>query len=321
MPYAPSVYVVVFIYACRLGNGCSAEEIAKKLNLNINDVNAALMYWQDRSVLYVEASKMYFDEAVPEKFSLCKEKEKSKKVLCENPPSYQPEELAMYADKNEEVKSLFVMAQNKLCRMLTHSDMSAVFMIYHWMGLPMDVIELLLDFCVERGHRNTRYIEKVALDWCENGIYSAEEAQKRIYSYNTVYRKILKAMGQSMREPVAREIKYMKKWHEEYEMPLGLIELACSKTVMNLGKASFGYADKIIEAWKKSGFKTVEEVEISEKAFVENKKQQEKEENATVQRKNNRFINYDQRTYDYAQLEKLERERLRAEVKNNAGQN
>lgn len=323
MPYAPAVYTVIYLCALSMGSQSEAAEVARKLNMAVNDVAAAAMYWQDRRLLRFEDNKFIFncenttmhtsqrhvniEKAAPEK----------KFVLSSQPPKYEPEELAQYADKNADVKRLFEMAQSKLGRMLTHSDLSSVFSIYHWMGLKMEVIELLFDFCVKRGHRNMRYIERVAVDWCESGINSEEAAKDRIRAYSTVYRGIMKAMGQSVREPVSGEIKYMKKWLEEYKLPEELINLACAKTVMSTGKASFGYADKILQSWHKAGFKTTAEVEQSEKAFSESKKQASQSaqpKNASSAPKQNRFINYSQRKYDYAEIERLEREKLKSEV-------
>ena len=45
MPYAPSVYTVIYICALNMGNGTLAENVAKKLNMSVNDVSAAAMYW------------------------------------------------------------------------------------------------------------------------------------------------------------------------------------------------------------------------------------------------------------------------------------
>ncbi|MCJ7854749.1 DnaD domain protein [Lachnospiraceae bacterium NSJ-143] len=325
MPKAPALFTAVYLYALGTGENAGVGDIAEGLNMQERDVSAALLYWQDRHIVKLINGRVSFavdnDKAEPEDVKTpaavarIKETPLRRPVVNDEQPHYQPEELSMYADKNADVRGLFEMAQNKLGRMLTHNDLSSVFSLYHWLGLKMEVIELLLDFCVERGHRNMRYIERVAVDWCESGITDEEKARERIYAYNTVYRNIMRAMGQSGREPVSGEVRYMRRWVTEYNMDEELIRLACAKTVMNTGKASFGYADKIIEAWHKAGFKNTRDVEESERAFAESRKSApaaQKPESAR-QPKAGKFVNYSQRNYDYSEIKRLEMERLKSE--------
>ncbi len=321
MPNAPAVYTVIYIYALSLENQCDIKTVSAALNISQSDVRAAFMYWQDRGLgeLNEESFKTVnnFQNSDVLIQSSCKNiKTRKRYIVNDMQPHYAPEELDMYADKNADVKALFEMAQSKLKRLMTYSDLSSVFSLYHWLGLKMEVIGLLLDFCVERGHRNMRYIERVAIDWCESGINTIEAAKDRINAYNGDYRQIMKAMGQSSREPVESEIEYIKKWTDDYKMPLDIIELACSRTVMAIGKPSFNYADKILLSWHKSGAKTLSDVEKIDKIFAESKKQTQTIPDMPKQSTNragNKFTNYSQREYDYDEIEKLEIQRLKSE--------
>ena len=67
---------------------------------------------------------------------------------------------------------------------------------------------------------------------------------------------------------VAAEEAYMKKWLQEYKLPLDVVKLACERTVMQTGKASFAYADRILENWKKAGVSAVADVQAQDAAFV-----------------------------------------------------
>ena len=120
-------------------------------------------------------------------------------------PNYEPKELQMYAEKNEEVRRLFAMAQTYLGRMLTHHDLSMIFSLYHWLGLSIEVIEILLRHCVSLGHRNASYIEKVALDWVESGITTVQAAKERVAFLSGDFRQILAAFGQGARMPVKKQ--------------------------------------------------------------------------------------------------------------------
>lgn len=56
----------------------------------------------------------------------------------------------------------------------------------------------------------------------------------------------------------------MKKWLQEYKLPLDVVKLACERTVMQTGKASFAYADRILENWKKAGVSSVADVQAQD---------------------------------------------------------
>ena len=174
----------------------------------------------------------------------------------------------------------------------------------------MDVIELLLSYCTANGHCGMRYIEKVALSWAEEGITTEEKAVEYIELRKTGFRTIMKAFGQN-RLPVATEENYMKTWLQEYKLPMDVVKMACERTVMQTGKAAFAYTEKILKSWKDAGVKSVSDVEELDKAFAAKKAQNTPTEQPAGQaapKKQNRFINYTQSEWDFAELERLERE-------------
>ena len=82
-------------------------------------------------------------------------------------------------------------------------------------------------------------------------------------------------------------------------------------TSARTGKASFAYADKILASWKAAGAKSLADVEGLDKAYAAKKAQNTPTEQPAAQttpKKQNRFINYTQSEWDFAELERLERE-------------
>lgn len=291
LPQAPPFYVSVYLMTLAVGQ--DAKRVAEKLKATETDVLYAWGYWKGKGYLQEAEQKQ---EAHPA-------------LVSSQRPDYSPRELALYI-KNEKVKKLFDSAQKKLGKMLSQQDMSLLFSFYDWLGLPMEVIELLLSYCAANGHTGMRYIEKVALGWAEEGVNTVEKAAEYIEMRKTGYRTILQAFGQN-RMPVAAEEAYMKKWLQAYRLPLEVIQLACERTVMQTGKASFAYADRILENWKKAGVASAADVKAQDAAFAAKKAQQtqaaEKPQYAQKP-KQNRFINYTQSEWDFAELERLERE-------------
>ena len=255
LPQAPPLYVSVYLMTLAVGQ--DAKKVAERLKATETDVLYAWGYWKGKGYLQEE-----------------KKQETERPALVSSVrPDYSPRELALYI-KIDKVRKLFDSAQKKLGKMLSQQDMSLLFSFYDWLGLPMEVIELLLSYCTASGHTGMRYIEKVAIGW-------AEEA-------------------------------YMKKWLQEYKLPLDVVKLACERTVMQTGKASFAYADRILENWKKAGVSAVADVQAQDAAFAAKKAQNtpttQTAEKPQRAQKQNRFINYTQSEWDFAELERLERE-------------
>jgi DnaD/phage-associated family protein len=294
LPAAPPLYVSVYLMT--LATGGTAAEVAAKLGATETDVLYAWGYWK---------GKGYLQENEPKQ-----EKAEQPRLLSSERPDYTPAELAQVG-KHPDVMRMYQSAQQKLGKMLNHNDMSLLFSLHDWLGLPFDVIDLLLSYCASNGHTGMRYVEKVAIGWAEEGITTEDQAVEYIEMRRTGFRTILKAFGQN-RLPVATEETYMKKWLQEYKLPVDVVKLACERTVLQTGKASFAYADKILENWRNAGVKSAADVEELDKAFAAKKAQNAPVEKPAVQanpkQKQNRFINYTQSEWDFAELERLERE-------------
>ncbi|WP_458406677.1 DnaD domain protein [Anaerotignum sp.] len=295
LPAAPPLYVSVYLMT--LATGGTAAEVAKKLGATETDVLYAWGYWKGKGYLQDTAEK---------------QEKQQPKLISSTRPDYSPAELAVYMQKSESMKKLFQSAQQKLGKMLNHNDMSMLFSFHDWLGLPVEVIELLLSYCTDNGHTGMRYIEKVAVGWADAGIITEEKANEYIELRKNGFRTIMKAMGiGNGRRPIEAEEKYMEKWLQEYLLPMDVVKMACERTVMQTGKASFAYAEKILKSWKDAGVKSTADVEELDKAFAAKKAQNTQTEQPaqqTAPKKQNRFINYTQSEWDFAELERLERE-------------
>ena len=295
-----SDFITCYIYAQSIEKP-TIEGVSEGLEIQVSSVYEAALFWGKEELWEVDEGVISFPK-----------KENIKKfVTIEQRPQYDPMELSMYAEKNPDVKKLFSMTQKYLGRLLTHNDLSGIFSIYTWVGLSLPVIEKLLEYCAEKNHRNIRYIERVAIDWAENEITTPEAAEEKIRMYNMDFRRIMRAMGQGGRAPIQREEKYMTTWIKEYSIPVEVIEYACEKTVLNTGKAAFAYADKILSQWKENDVRSVEEARVVERKAVEEKKNKVSTSKKVAPKKSkSRFVNFEQRNYDFEEYERRELERI-----------
>ena len=180
-----------------------------------------------------------------------------------------------------------------------------IYYFYDILQFPTDLIEYLVEYCVCNGNKSMRYIEKVALAWAEKGVRTVAAAKDSSNSYHKDYFTILKAFGIRGRNPVNSEITYMSKWLNTYHFTTDIITEACNRTVQQVGNPSFPYADSILTNWHNKGIITLKEIKVLDEAHYKKKNSIQKPSQSTGNSsKNNKFNNFDQRSYDYTELEK-----------------
>ena len=108
-----------------------------------------------------------------------------------------------------------------------------------------DLIDYLLQYCVERGKKDFRYIEKVAIAWAEAGITTPAQAEGHISRYDKNVYSIMNALGKT-NTPARNE--------------LDVILEACGRTVLATDRHRFAYADSILAAWYKAGVRHVADI-------------------------------------------------------------
>ncbi len=125
--------------------------------------------------------------------------------------------------------------------------------------MSADLVEFLLEYCLDKGHPSVRYMEKVAQAWISRGITTVKEARDEVRSFGGDYTAIFRELGLT-RQPAPAEIKLMDKWLSEYSFSLDIIKEACRRTLMQTSQPSLSYADGILTSWNASGVKTADEI-------------------------------------------------------------
>ena len=211
--------------------------------------------------------------------------------------------------ENEDVAQLIYICEQYLGKTLTPTDTRKILFFYDELKMSVDLIDFLIQYCVGRGHKSMRYIETVAMAWSKEGITTVEMAKDSTSRYGRDYFTILKAMGITNRNPVDSEIVMMDTWLKDYGFSMDMIQEACSRTIMQTGQPSFQYAHKILTGWFKKGALTPEAVHALD---VQRQKRSQDNSRGRSQtpKSPNRFNNFQQRNYDFKELEKqlLERQ-------------
>ena len=81
--------------------------------------------------------------------------------------------------KDAEFAQLLFVVQKYMSKILSERDEQVFAYLYDGLKMPCDVLEYLVEYCVQTGHSSMRYIETVGLDWATAGIRDAEAAKRR----------------------------------------------------------------------------------------------------------------------------------------------
>ena len=93
----------------------------------------------------------------------------------------------------------------------------------------------------------------------------------------------------------------LDKWINIYNFPLDVIFKACDICFQRINKGDFRYIDGILNSWYKEGLKTLQDVTLKDN----NKKTYKKEnKNYSTPVKKDKFNDFEQRNYDFEELEK-----------------
>ena len=114
---------------------------------------------------------------------------------------------------------------------------------------------------------------------------------------------VLKALGINNHDPLPAEINYVKLWMQDYGFTIDIILEACNRTIMQIHKPSFEYADGILRSWKNAGVHHLTDVD---KLTAEHKNRAGSKPAPKADKPfTTRFHNFEQRSYDPKELEKL----------------
>ena len=229
-------------------------------------------------------------------------------------PSYTMQQIQEFNEQTKD-EQIFLVIEQYIGKPLSQNDMNTIIFFYERLGFSPSLIEYLVEYCVGNEHRSLRYMEKVAISWAQAGIDTVEKAKRHTEGYSRIYYDVLKAFGIHNRGPAAAEADYIKKWAETYGFSQSIILEACNRTMSKIHQPSFNYADKILGGWHEAKVHHIEDIQALDTQFEQKRQAATKN---TAQRKpatqtvggqttkpssSNRFHNFNQRTYNYSDLE------------------
>lgn len=261
--------VKLLLYMLRKnGEPFSLKDAAEAVGLSLEDAADAITFWCEAGILRQEgeelspinaiqetaASAPAFLQAVTEETQ--KKKLPSARLVSGKPTS---SEVVQRAKESKEFHGLLCATEAVFSKTLNSSEQGTLLWMNDYLGLPPDVIIMLMEYCLSLGKSNMGYIEKVAKDWAEREIDSHEKADdylKQLSEKNHRESLIRSAFRLPAGKLSANESKFIKTWFDEFGFDIGMIKLAYDKARDATGKVSFAYINSILTAWNKDGVDT-----------------------------------------------------------------
>ena len=273
------------------GEAFSPEALAQELALDQDAVLDALDYWQQEGLLASREGQL----------TPAAQPEASQAPAAPQAPAQAPglppkrrlvrpdtQHLAARMGESEEIRFLMQEAQATFGKTISPAMAATLLAMCDDYGLPVEVVVMLLHYAKDVGKTGTAYLDSVARDWAESGVFTLEAAEKKLQEleeHRQAWAKVQSAAGLPRRAPSRKEEDAAYRWVYQWKFTGEMLRAAYERCVDNTGKFNISYINKILEGWHKQGARNLQEVEA-----LEAKKKEEREQGTS---------------YDIDQLEKM----------------
>ena len=189
-------------------------------------------------------------------------------------PNYTEQDVLRAVGADNGFHSLLGEVQRRLGRTLTTEELKILLGLVRYLGLPEDVICVLVTYCIDRARQrgnlrnpSLRAIEKEGYAWAERGIDTLPAAAAFIHSQNLYFsrlgqlQRMLQIRGRSL---TAAEEKYALSWLE-MGFDDDVISMAYERTCLNTGGLNWAYMNKILQRWQEQGLRTAEAIQSGDR--------------------------------------------------------
>ncbi len=225
---------------------CSVSDAARATGLTVASVESACAFWRGAGVF-------------------CESDAPKKRVASDTSAyrNYDSATISRALTSNDQFALVYSVAGEKMGKQLTKNDISTLYYLFDYVGMPAPLICGIVEQCVADNKRNMQYIFKKAVALYEDGIDTYdkfEEYLARREVINSKVGKLRKLFGMGDRALTSKEKKLFDCWFGDWSMSFELVEHAYEKAIDTTGKLSTAYINGILTRWHESGFETVEDV-------------------------------------------------------------
>ena len=196
-------------------------------------------------------------------------------------PVYTAADLTEMLTGDGEFKMLVPQVEEKLGKKLKTADLQILAGLYDDLGLPADVIYLLVNHCVTRAERRygpgrrptMRQVEKEGYYWARLGLFDQDSAAaylKTCAQRDEQMGAYMQVLGLGNRRPVESEERYIRSWMDK-GFDVEAVALAYDKTVFYKKELNWRYLNGILRRWDEQGWHSAEAIRRGDEKKAEPK--------------------------------------------------
>ncbi len=169
----------------------TVEMLAESLDLTSKAVLRALTYWQQQGLLDLvregdEVTQItLLSPAMDSDAAPRSRKAAASGNAAPSAPGAQQTAAPVKVNVTDmKFRELVYVAEQFLGRTLTRTDTNFIIWLQEEMGFSEELVEYLLEYCVDKGHSKVSYMKAVALGWKEAGVTDVESARAQAASFD-----------------------------------------------------------------------------------------------------------------------------------------
>ena len=255
---------VLLCYLRHMQENITAAQIAAFLHIEEARAEEALQFWTQADVLQLQgAAPGHFAFAVPQAVPAAAPPAPQPKAVTQRSSrevKLDPSEIASALESSQTLAELFALAEKRLGRPLNHMEQRSLLWICQYLGMPCELILMLLEYCISIGKYSISYAESIAIRWESEGILTLTQAEEELdrMKQKHGYMEELRSILELKRKPTTKQQAYIDDWQAAgYSMEL--LKYAYEITVENIDKLNFKYMDTILKGWAAQGATTPEQ--------------------------------------------------------------
>lgn len=266
---AGALQLKVLLWALRhSGEAFTTAALAEATGASEADVRDAMLYWTENGLFCTLESQTQTqlapNPAAPAQTSAAPVQAPAASTQKKAParirhPRPDPVYIAARMSDSEEIRYLMEEAQTIMGNVLSPAMSSLLLYICDDLGIPPEVILMLLHYAKSIGKANTSYLESAARDWAENNIFTLADAErklKQLDEHNRAWKRVEAVIEINPRSPSKRELNYATQWICEWKFDDQLLRMAYEICVNSIQKLDFKYMDAILRRWHDNGIVT-----------------------------------------------------------------
>lgn len=256
---AGAVQLKVLLWLSRHNGEYDDEACSKAVGVSAADCRDALRYW-------VEAGVLSGSESSPQPAPVTPAPAPTKPVAA-RPSVVKPQMPEVIARREgcSEFAYLLDAVSARTGRPLSPGDMETLLYLFDTAGMPAEVILMVVGYAASAERCSMRYIEKVALDWADQGILTMVAAEEHLCQLERSQQAALwvqEVCGLDKVPNTAAARKTSSKWLHDWQVNEDVLRLAQEVCVTKTGKFQFAYIDRVLENWREQGAETPEKAAV-----------------------------------------------------------